>query len=417
MDTSPGARRSGRRRGARQLAYWLIAIMVLSACGGADDTAVAPTEPDGAETAEPTTDEATPEVDDEDEGDVGEEGETFSLRYGAYLPEGTTAIQDSLFFIDRAVELVANETNHTLEFENFLGGSLVSGAETVPAIREGRIDLGFVAPAFSPSDLPLTQVSTIPFLSSSPMAALRANDQMAQQNDDYRDEWVERNGMVPVLWVQAGNATTGFSEPVTSIDELSGKRVRTIGLHAAALERVGVDATAMDTSEMYEAIDRGVLDGFASFPFSTSVFAFSLQEVAPHFIDTGLGQYTTGAVAFNVDIWEGLPSEVQDLLRQAAAETYDEFVVANLEPLDETACDMVLENGSVTALPEDEVEQWREDVFDDILEQWISTAAAETDLSEDEAAAFVDEYRELESEFAAGEDYVDGLQACIQRAG
>jgi TRAP-type transport system periplasmic protein len=404
--------RSSHRRGLTALVF-LASLVVLAACS-ADETSSEPeAEAEGEEVDEQSTDESEGVDDTEEAAESEEAGEQISLRYNSYLGDATTAVQEALAWQERVVEQVAAETNHTIEFENFLGGSLGGGPESLAILQDGRADLGLIAPAFHPGDLPLTQVSTIPFLTDSVMGAMRANADLSLNDPDYSGEW-QGAGVIPVMWIAAGNGAAGFTDPVASIDELEGLRLRVIGRHAEALAAVGVDPVAMDTAEIYESIDRGVLDGFGTLPFVTGLTGLALVEVAPHVTDLGLGQYTAAVgAAIRADVWDELPQEVRDIMLEAAEWVYDEFIPGNLEPQDEATCTSITEaGGSIQRLPQDEIDAWRDEVFDTIVDGWVS-AAVEAGTSEDAARSFFDTYQASVAEQAELAEYEDGLQTCL----
>jgi TRAP-type C4-dicarboxylate transport system substrate-binding protein len=399
----------------RGLALAAVALMVLACGSGEDEPATAPGEQ--TEGSEEPDDSASEEAEETDpsEADEGDAGQSFSLRYASYLPEGVTAVDEALEWIAQVEERVADETPHEVEFELFLAGALADGAESLAAIRDGRTDVALIAPGNNPSDLPLSQLGGLPFMSESPTAAAATWAQLSFDYPPFREEWAAQNA-VPVMWSVAGNATTGLAEPIESIADLDGLRLRAIGLHAAALNQIGVDATAMDAAEVYEAIERRVVDGYATGAFVSAVLGLSWAEPGPHTVDLGMGQFTSAAGAvFNLEVWEGLPDSVQVIMLEVAGEVLSDFAPQNLEPLDAEACERIAElGGTAFRLPDSEISALRDEVFDEVFESWVSNVQ-DAGLDEAVALELADEFSQTEAQFADETAYVDGLIACTQQ--
>ncbi len=52
-------------------------------------------------------------------------------------------------------------------------------------------------------------------------------------------------------------------KPITSIDDLKGKRFRTSPVYVPFIKALGAEAVIMPAGEIYTAIERGVIDGVA----------------------------------------------------------------------------------------------------------------------------------------------------------
>src|SRR5690606_11281863 len=115
-------------------------------------------------------------------------------------------------------------------------------------------------------------------------------------------------------------AVMGSREPVSSLDDIRGKSVRGYGMLLNALDKGGANAVAVPIGEVYESLDRGVIDGWFATTLDNAVLDFKLNEVTPHITDTGAGAYQAGAILLNLDRWNGLSAEQQAILSQASDE-------------------------------------------------------------------------------------------------
>lgn len=398
----------------RWLAPALLLVLTAAACGEGDTTAGEPadepadTEP--ADADEPAADEPA-EDEPEDEAEAAAEGEEITIRYASFIGPASSFIQQVNWWMEEVQSLVPH---HQIEFEEFLGGALVPAEEMLAAVEDGRTDAAHVAAPYHPGELPLSQVAGVPFISSNGEAYVRAVEDMYESNEAFRAEYDNR-GVKVLGWALATSATTGLNEPVEGLGDLSGKRLRAVGLIAEALQARGVDPVLLGAPEIYESVERGVVDGYSGLPFQIAM-DLSMHEVAPHTIETGLGVFAiVPVISMRMDVWESLPADVQDAMLEAGEGVTDQGVEV-VTSGDEAACDTLLDaGGSVVVVPDDEVEQWREEVQDTVLDSWVSDAVS-AGLDEDTVRDFYDTFVETVQGYEDEVDYVDGLRTCAERS-
>ena len=163
-----------------------------------------------------------------------------------------------------------------------------------------------------------------------------------------------RHNMMPLLCGVIGPETAGwFREPLESIDDLSGLKIRFAGLGGKAMQRVGASVTMLPPGEIFQALETGVIDateysqpvvdqalGFARIakynyfpgwhqPFSAThlVVNLGVWRALPASDRTLLDGLCTGAVAFNLGLSETLQGPV-------VAGFKDQGVTAQLLPDD-----------------------------------------------------------------------------------
>src|SRR5690606_36817311 len=111
-------------------------------------------------------------------------------------------------------------------------------------------------------------------------------------------------------------------EPGCDLAHLEGKRIRGLGSdYPRMLEAAGATPVSLTPPEMYEAMDRGTVDMISI--AQQHIDAFDLYDVidyacGPIFIN-GAGHSTT----MNLDTWESLPDDLQQLVDDTADEVQD----------------------------------------------------------------------------------------------
>lgn len=339
--------------------------------------------------------------------ETGEEQEAVELRFTSALPEGGVNEQTEWW----AKEL-ESRTDGAIQVERFYDASLMGAVEVLEAVNDGRVKSGNFAPSYWPAEFPLLNISSIPFQTEDSGAFLQALRDLLEV--DAIQEELARNNVEIVMWYPHAPGASGTVEPVSSLEDFAGKRLRVTGDVAAAFEMIGAEPVAQDPAETYEAIQRGVLDGFGSLLFDL-VPLLGLHEVAPHVLDAGTGLYAAGGIMVQKDFMDSLPDDQAELIRSVASEAMDEHAISTLEELEAAACDEILDSGgNVTLLPESEVDEWKGLVGDSIVQDWRERAI-ESGVSEDDVDSVYEVWTQsLASNTPSG--YEHGMKKCAERS-
>ncbi|RCV86094.1 TRAP transporter substrate-binding protein DctP [Billgrantia montanilacus] len=236
----------------------------------------------------------------------------------------TTTWPDSidLIEIDRHwVELVNKIAGDELEIEFRAGGTLMPGTEVFDATETGSIEAagdwpGYWAgrnPAFSPLATTTSLFNGIDYL-------------------NWIMEWggwelyQEVYGDYNMVYLPYGitNNESGFrgGTPIESIADLDGKRLRLSGRdQGRVLEKLGGSQVTLAGGEIYQAIERGVVDG-AEFSTPGVDYKAGFAEVADYWSVPGWHQSASVfGVMINKDAWDALSEETQEKLKIAADAT------------------------------------------------------------------------------------------------
>lgn len=396
MAREPRQLLTSRTRSVRRFAALLALAFVAMACAGEGGQAGGqPTSPaPGATDGDTATSDEEPEV---------ESTETYNLKFANFLGPDAAQILANRWW----AEQVEERTNGRVTVEFFHSGALLDATDTLPGIGDGRADMGYTVHFYHPGELPLSTVAELPFMVSNPQVQTRAFTKLYQENEDFQAEW-EAFGVHVLHFNPSGVIILGSKDQVTSIDQVSGKQVRAVGYAAEALQERGANPVAMPAPDIYESMQRGLIDAYSSFPFEV-ISALQLQEVAPYVVDLGLGNYIITAAAINMELWNSMPADIQQILTELSAELTDSAVWDIYSEVEGEVCDAIEEaGGEVSVLPEDEVEAWRKDIADQFVEQWIEDNGG----AGSDAEAFFNDYRAAIEEFEASADFESGVRTC-----
>lgn len=236
----------------------------------------------------------------------------------------TTTWPDNLDLIkidQHWAELVNQLAGDELQINFRAGGTLMPGTEVFDATETGSIEAagdwpGYWAglnPAFSPLATTTSLFNAVDYINWI-------------QRWGGRELYEEIYGQYDMMYLPyaALNNESGFMgrTPIESIADLEGKRLRLSGRdQGRVLEELGGSQVTLAGGEVYQAIERGVIDAGE---FSTPGVDYNagFAEVADYWATPGWHQSASVfGVMINMDAWNALSEETQQKLRIAADAT------------------------------------------------------------------------------------------------
>lgn len=341
-------------------------------------------------------------------GGGGEEGgpSEKNLRVATYLSENTAHMKGIQRFLDE----VEKQTDGAVTSKTFYSGALLAAADTVPGVGSGRADLGYITQAYHPAELPLSSVVGIPFLTSDAEAQMRAFQELYTEVPAFKEEY-EKQGLHVLFFIPVSPNTLGSKAEVDSLDWFSKRQVRGVGFVTEALKAVGANPIALPADEIYESIDRGVIDAYSGLTFDVGQ-SFKLAEVAPYVADTGLGVYASSALVINLKTWDSLDQDVQDAMEKAAQDYFGYMPQLYMDTEAEICKEFKAAGGKASILPEADVENWQSQIGDSIEEQWLKSV--EGTVGKDAAQEFLDSYKAALDKYESQSSYEPGVVACAK---
>jgi TRAP-type mannitol/chloroaromatic compound transport system substrate-binding protein len=234
------------------------------------------------------------------------------------------------------VELVNKLAGDELAIDFFEGGTLVPSGEVFGAVQSGDIQAGADWPGYwagrSPAFAPLATHTSL----------FNAVDYMnwitAWGGRDIYNEVYGQFGLVYIPYAVTTNEA-GFhtQDPIKSKADLQGKRLRLSGLEQGkVLERLGGNQVSMAGQEIYQAMERGVIDG-AEFSTPNVDLTAGFDQVSKAWATPGWHQSASVfGVMINKASYDALSDATKEKLWIAADATMT-WGLANFEKLSSDA--------------------------------------------------------------------------------
>ena len=213
---------------------------------------------------------------------------------------------------------VTELTDGQVTFDYFPAEQLGKIKDILKAVQGKVADVGFAAPSYATSIMPLSSVMEIPGAIPSSVAGVTAFWKLSQTTllkPDYL-----ANGVVPIfVYALPPYEIWTTAKQVQKPEDLKGLKLRsTGGANDQAIKDLGGTPVTQAVTEMYESLDKKVTDG--SILSSSSVKPYKIEELLKYATQgAALGSFV-GTYCVNQEVWDGLPKNVQEAMIKAGEE-------------------------------------------------------------------------------------------------
>lgn len=223
--------------------------------------------------------------------------------------------------IDEMFTSIAETSDGRISYDFNYVNAVVPPGEVGSAMASGTVDAGLVVTSYNPAEFPISNwLSQLAFAGEAgpPAAALERSAAVAEwwkSHPEAMEADFTSQGLVPLT--TGINAHTAYqllcTEEVTSLDDARGLSVRTPGeAWADAAEALGMEAVSLPGAELYESLQRGVVD--CTMADGPDMMSSNLTEVASHYTTIDLPGFTPYGVFISEQVWDGLDEEAKDII-------------------------------------------------------------------------------------------------------
>lgn len=291
--------------------------------------------------------------------------------------------------VDRRLEAAGNPVD--IEWTAAYGGTLAKiGAES-DAMRTGVSDMGIVAFIFEAPKFPLEQVTLFaPFATDDIRKIGKAVGKVRANTPAMQEAWNRSNAeCLGAAAIDTYHILTKF--PLTSIDDLQGKKILAPGPAANWIKGTGAVGVSGNLNTYYNDLKTGVADGVIV--SAAPAFAVKLHEVAPHVTLVNIGAQSTGCLAINKDRLESLPPEVQKIIREVGEGYTEKFAEVQMATADKALEGMKAGGATISDISPEERARWA-NALPPLGKEWAAEMAAKDLPGQEVMSAYIDALQE-----------------------
>ncbi len=220
----------------------------------------------------------------------------------------------------RFSQKVTDATGGMWVLEPHPGGAIVPASDEVYAVDTGTLDYSYDATSWWRERFPAAGLFNFYVGGLSPMAMLFwMHDEGTEMLQEMLDG-ADMNVKVIPGWTGTPEIFLSSTVPLESPDDLKGIKMRTAGDDGEIFSRMGVSVMSVPGGELYEAVQRGVVDVF-QFSSPAVDYTIATYEIIDYMYLSAARQpceYLTYSV--NKDAWAALPPEYQKIFQAVAWE-------------------------------------------------------------------------------------------------
>ncbi|MDE0841083.1 MAG: TRAP transporter substrate-binding protein [Porticoccaceae bacterium] len=210
-------------------------------------------------------------------------------------------------------QIIRDASAGAIQLNLFEPGEIVPAFAITDAVRDGKVPAGYTWLGYDQGKIPASPlISAVPF---------------GMEPWEYSAWWYEADGrqlsealyqkhmIYPLFCGISGPETAGwFRQPIDSLEDLRGLKIRFAGLGGQVLERLGASVTMLPGGEIFQALEKGAIDA-TEFALPIVDQSLGFNRVAKFNYYPGWHQpFTALHLVVNLTVWRALSSADQALI-------------------------------------------------------------------------------------------------------
>jgi TRAP-type C4-dicarboxylate transport system substrate-binding protein len=251
-------------------------------------------------------------------------------------------------------ENITRKTGGKVKFQFFWSDSLFKQADAATNLAAGVADGARVSSTYDPAKTQLWMTLDMPYNAKDYWCGMTSSVKVEQEEPNLSKTFGEL-GFLPVLGYSSGHFQFLAKQPIAKIDDLKGKRLRSYGgARVKMYELVGISPIFMAYSQIYEAVERGVIDGAEATILLT--VSFKHYEVAKYMTIAKTGFVLASPISLSQKTWKSFPDSLKKIFREAGIEHDQQYARKMMEQEDVTLKDF-RDNKGMTILTLSDADQ------------------------------------------------------------
>ena len=251
-----------------------------------------------------------------------------------YAPETTSG--ELLTELMNNIEMMSNGE---IDIEMFYSSSVVKSVETFDAAATGILDCDATGGGYQTGKNPAFQfVGDI----------MGGYETPAQQlswlyyggGREAANELYNQYGMELVGWIVYGQESFASTRPIAGIEDLKDWKFRSPpGMETKIFEKLGASPIVMDFTEIFTALETGIIDGADASGLANNV-GLGLYDIVKHATYPGFHSMPSDHLACNKDVWDGLSEQHRRIIETAWQKLAFQIAMKNEKANTEAAAEL-----------------------------------------------------------------------------
>lgn len=259
-------------------------------------------------------------------------------------------------FVERVNKRAAGKMKIT-----YFGPEAVPPFEQLKPVREGLFDAVYTVAAYHPGEVPAAQGASL-FTAGS-------KERRASGLYKLMDELYRKKANVTFLGaIPDGTGYTFLLKKKIDKADLTGFKIRSTPYYDPLIKALNGIPVTIPPADVYSALEKGVVDGAGR--TTIGVMDYHFEEVTKYDVKPAFGE---GVFQINVNMnsWNKLPKDLQDLLTKTMIEMEEEGRAAMISALEGEEKELVKRGMEMIVLPPKEAEKYLKLFYDRSWEELV----------------------------------------------
>ncbi|MBA1273008.1 TRAP transporter substrate-binding protein DctP [Stutzerimonas azotifigens] len=237
-------------------------------------------------------------------------------RVQSHWPGASSSYKDSLVRLKNEIE---RRTEGRVQLQLFEAGALFKAQETFNAVSRGIIQMGTISPGYAQDKITLAGIASgLPFAFQHVWEAAYFHQQLG-----FEQMLREESAKFGVYWATDKVYPTEMvvKKPINSWEDFTRLKIRSSGALQKFLNEAGASTTYLPGSELYPALDTGVVDA-AHWGAAQGAASMSFYEVAKYHVKPALNIAGTDVTIVSQKALDALSERDQEIVKQVLDEQF-----------------------------------------------------------------------------------------------
>lgn len=215
-------------------------------------------------------------------------------------------------------ESITKRTDGRVKFQFFWSESLFKQADAAPNLAAGVADFSNVASTYDPAKTALWMTLDMPFNARDYWCGINSSVR-TQQEEPNLQKTFQQLGFLPIIGYSSGHFHFLSKVPIEKLADLQKKRLRSYGgARMKMYEPLGILPIFMPYGQIYEGVERGVVDGAEGTMLLTD--SFKHYEIAKFMTLAGSGMVLAAPLSISLKRWNSFPESLKKIFIEAGVE-------------------------------------------------------------------------------------------------
>ncbi len=210
-------------------------------------------------------------------------------------------------------DIIQRASGGAIKLDVYEPGEIVPAFSVTDAVRDRKVEAGYTWLGYDQGKIPSSPLfGAVPFGMEPWEFSAWWFEGGGQQ---LAEEIYVRHNIHPIYCGMTGPETAGwFREPIRSLKDIEGLKIRFAGLGGKVIEQLGASVTLIPGGEIFQALEKGAIDA-SEFALPIVDQTLGFNRVAKYNYYPGWHQpFTSSHLAVNLEAWRALSAADQAML-------------------------------------------------------------------------------------------------------